>query len=117
MKYRADIDGLRSVAVIPVILFHLGFSWIDGGYYGVDVFFVISGFLITSILCKEIVADSFSMKNFWLRRVTRILPAVIVVILATLIASLFLVFKGGALKNCFVNEFNSNISNPPTLVI
>jgi len=94
MKYRADIDGLRSVAVIPVILFHLGYSWISGGYFGVDVFFVISGFLITSILLKEITTDSFSMKEFWLRRVRRILPAVITVILTVLFVAPFLIFRG-----------------------
>lgn len=75
MKYRTDIDGLRSVAVIPVILFHMGFNWISGGYFGVDVFFVISGFLITSILYNKISENSFSMKDFWLRIVNRILPA------------------------------------------
>jgi peptidoglycan/LPS O-acetylase OafA/YrhL len=94
MKYRADIDGLRSVAVIPVILFHLGFSWIDGGYYGVDVFFVISGFLITTILFNKIIVGSFSMKDFWLRRVNRILPAIITVIIATLLVAYFFAFKG-----------------------
>lgn len=94
MKYRADIDGLRSVAVIPVILFHMGFSWINGGYFGVDVFFVISGFLITSILLTKISAGTFSMKDFWLRRVNRILPAIITVILTTLLTSYMFAFKG-----------------------
>lgn len=94
MKYRADIDGLRTIAVIPVILFHLGFEWIEGGYYGVDVFFVISGFLITSILLKKIKSNSFSMSEFWMRRVKRILPAVLTVILTTLIAAYLLIYKG-----------------------
>src|SRR6478609_1384385 len=94
MIYRADVDGLRSIAIIPVVLFHLGFSWISGGYFGVDVFFVISGFLITSILFKEIETHSFSMIKFWLRRVKRILPAIITVILTTLLVAPFLIFKG-----------------------
>lgn len=94
MKYRSDIDGLRTIAVIPVILFHLGFEWIEGGYYGVDVFFVISGFLITSILFKNIENNSFSMTEFWMRRVKRILPAILTVILTTLTAAYILIYKG-----------------------
>ena len=54
MKYRAEIDGLRALAVLPVILFHAGFDWFSGGFIGVDVFFVISGYLITTILIKDI---------------------------------------------------------------
>lgn len=62
MKYRPEIDGLRAVAVLPVILFHAGFSWFSGGYVGVDVFFVISGYLITSILVDEMENGSFSIR-------------------------------------------------------
>lgn len=94
IKYRAEIDGLRTIAVIPVILFHLGYSWVNGGYFGVDVFFVISGYLITSIIFKEITSGTFSMKEFWIRRVKRILPAVIAVVIATLTVAPFLIFKG-----------------------
>jgi peptidoglycan/LPS O-acetylase OafA/YrhL len=93
LNYRPEIDGLRAVAVIPVVLFHLGFSWINGGYLGVDVFFVISGFLITSILLKENTAQAFSYKKFWLRRIRRILPALLVMIIGVLIASYFVAFK------------------------
>lgn len=92
--YRAEIDGLRAFAVVPVILFHMGFSWIAGGYIGVDVFFVISGFLITSILAKEIGEGSFSFREFWARRIRRILPAMIVVSAATLGFAYLFVFKG-----------------------
>ena len=94
MKYRADIDGLRSIAVIPVILFHLGFNWISGGYLGVDVFFVISGYLITTILLKDITSNSFSMKEFWFKRIKRILPALLSVIIITLLIVPFLIYKG-----------------------
>jgi peptidoglycan/LPS O-acetylase OafA/YrhL len=67
IKYRTEIDGLRTVAVIPVILFHLGYSFVKGGFYGVDVFFVISGYLITKILTNDIENGNFSMYHFWLR--------------------------------------------------
>lgn len=75
MKYRADIDGLRAVAVVTVIFFHAGFDWFSGGFIGVDVFFVISGFLITSILIDDLEANRFSLLKFYERRVRRILPA------------------------------------------
>lgn len=84
IEYRPEIDGLRAVAVIPVLLFHLGFSWLPGGYIGVDVFFVISGFLITSIIKRELDQGSFTFRDFWARRVKRILPAMIFVSAVTL---------------------------------
>ncbi len=77
MKYRAEIDGLRALAVIPVVLFHAGFEHFSGGYVGVDVFFVISGYLITSIILKDIEQDRFSIVFFYERRARRILPALI----------------------------------------
>lgn len=80
MKYRREIDGLRSVAVLPVILFHAGFSFFSGGFVGVDVFFVISGYLITSIIIEDIRADRFSIVSFYERRARRILPALFVVV-------------------------------------
>ena len=75
MKYRAEIDGLRAVAVIPVILFHAGFELFSGGFVGVDVFFVISGYLITTILIEDLENQRFSLVNFYERRARRILPA------------------------------------------
>lgn len=92
IQYRHEIDGLRAVAILPVLLFHLGLTWLPGGYLGVDVFFVISGFLITTILLRESDAGSFSFKKFWIRRVRRILPALLVVTGATLVAAWILVF-------------------------
>ena len=75
-NYRADIDGLRALAVLGVMLFHLGVSAFPGGYVGVDVFFVISGFLITRLIRDEIQrSGSFSFSNFYMRRARRILPA------------------------------------------
>ena len=80
MQYRPEIDGLRALAVIPVILFHAGFSWFSGGFVGVDVFFVISGYLITTILMNDIEAGRFSLAHFYERRARRILPALFCVI-------------------------------------
>lgn len=81
MYYRSEIDGLRAVAVLPVIFFHAGFSWFSGGYVGVDIFFVISGYLITSILIKELEQGKLSLINFYERRARRILPALFFVII------------------------------------
>lgn len=81
MKYRAEIDGLRALAVLPVILFHAGFEWFGGGFVGVDVFFVISGYLITLILIDEISENNFSIVNFYERRARRILPTLFFVML------------------------------------
>jgi peptidoglycan/LPS O-acetylase OafA/YrhL len=81
LHYRAEIDGLRALAVIPVILFHAGFSLFGGGFVGVDVFFVISGYLITTILLKELNNDSYSLAIFYQRRARRILPALFFVAL------------------------------------
>jgi peptidoglycan/LPS O-acetylase OafA/YrhL len=64
MKYRAEIDGLRAIAVLPVILFHAGFHLFSGGFVGVDVFFVISGYLITTIILSEMEQQNFSIVNF-----------------------------------------------------
>lgn len=76
MQYRSDIDGLRALAVLSVLFFHLGFSGFGGGYVGVDVFFVISGFLITRLIRAEVQhAGSFSFSNFYMRRARRLAPA------------------------------------------
>ena len=75
MKYRHEIDGLRALAVVPVIFFHAGFELFSGGFVGVDVFFVISGYLITTILIEDIEKKRFSIVNFYERRARRILPA------------------------------------------
>ena len=89
MAYRPDIDGLRALAVIAVVMFHLG-NIVPGGFVGVDIFFVISGFLITSIIRFEIANDRFSLTKFWERRIRRIFPALTVVIATTLAVGYFL---------------------------
>ena len=84
MKYRREIDGLRALAVLPVIFFHAGFPVFGGGFVGVDVFFVISGYLITTIIVNEIEQGSFSLLEFYERRIRRILPALFFAMLCTL---------------------------------
>ena len=81
MNYRPEIDGLRALAVIPVILFHAGFELFSGGFVGVDVFFVISGYLITTILIEDMENNRFNILNFYERRARRILPALFFVML------------------------------------
>jgi len=87
MKHRPDIDGLRAIAIIPVVLFHAGVLHVAGGFVGVDVFFVISGFLITGILLEDIRKERFSIATFYERRARRILPALFAVLLFTSIAA------------------------------
>lgn len=84
MQYRREIDGLRAIAVLPVLLFHAGFQLFSGGYIGVDIFFVISGYLITSIIINELEFGTFSIVKFYERRARRILPALFLVILVSL---------------------------------
>jgi peptidoglycan/LPS O-acetylase OafA/YrhL len=81
MNYRTEIDGLRAVAILPLLLFHFGWETLSGGFLGVDIFFVISGYLITSIIATELIAKKFSLVTFYERRARRILPALSVVLL------------------------------------
>ena len=93
IDYRPEIDGLRAIAVVAVVLFHLGSPWLGGGYLGVDVFFVLSGFLITSIIQRKEEAGTFSLVHFWTRRIRRILPALLVMLLVTSLVSAAVCFK------------------------
>lgn len=88
-KYRPDIDGLRAVAVLSVVAFHVAPSFGRGGFIGVDIFFVISGFLISSIILGNLKRDSFSYAQFYSRRIRRIFPSLVVVLAACLIFSWF----------------------------
>lgn len=90
--YRADIDGLRALAIVPVLLFHAGVPGFGGGYVGVDIFFVISGYLITGVIAREIDAGSFSIVHFYERRARRIMPALIAMIAAVLMVASWLYF-------------------------
>lgn len=89
--YRKEIDGLRAIAIVAVMLFHAGIRGFGGGFVGVDIFFVISGYLITSIIFREIQADTFSLVKFWERRVRRIVPVMFVITLCVAVASYFIV--------------------------
>lgn len=108
-----DIDGLRAVAVLPVILFHAGFELFAGGFLGVDIFFVISGYLITSILLLELEENKFSIINFYERRARRILPALFVVLFVTYFVGFVLMppfeFKEYSQSLVSVVAFLSNI--------
>ena len=89
MKYRPEIDGLRALAVIPVILFHAGFELFSGGFIGVDVFFVISGYLITTTIIEDIENNRFRIGDFYERRARRILPALTTMVIASIIMGWF----------------------------
>jgi peptidoglycan/LPS O-acetylase OafA/YrhL len=90
MRYRADIDGLRAVAVLIVLLFHAGFTPFSGGYIGVDVFFVISGFLITRLIKDQVTAGKFKFSEFYLRRVRRLFPALFFTLLLSFVTAFVL---------------------------
>lgn len=113
MQYRREIDGLRAIAVVPVVLFHAGYESFGGGYVGVDVFFVISGFLITSIIIGALDKNSFSLLHFYERRARRILPALFFVALCCLpVAWLLLLpddLKNFAQSLVAVATFSSNV--------
>ncbi len=97
LHYRPEIDGLRALAILSVAFFHAEMGF-DGGYAGVDIFFVISGFLITSILYKDAGSGQASLAHFWERRVRRIFPALTVVLLFCLIAGYFLYFPANLIE-------------------
>src|SRR4051812_40722819 len=82
-KYRPDIDGLRAVAVLAVVAFHAFPNWMKGGFIGVDVFFVISGFLISTIIFENLDKGTFSFSEFYARRIKRIFPALLLVLIAS----------------------------------
>lgn len=90
LAYRPDIDGLRALAVLPVVFFHFDFPGFSGGFIGVDIFFVISGYLITSLIVAALDAKSFSVARFYRRRIQRIIPAFIVLLVVVALASIAL---------------------------
>src|SRR5205085_11864173 len=90
-RYRSDIEGLRGLMIVLVVLFHAGVSWASGGFVGVDVFFVISGFFITGVLLREHDEDGrIDLNRFYGQRALRLAPAFLIVLLATLAAVMWL---------------------------
>ncbi|MGL5665153.1 MAG: acyltransferase family protein [Shewanella sp.] len=113
IKYRPDIDGLRAVAVLMVILFHMNADWIPGGFIGVDVFFVISGYIITSAIYPRILNEKFSFNHFYVRRIKRILPLFYLVVMTSLFFAYFFFtpndFVGFADSLRYASSFISNV--------
>jgi peptidoglycan/LPS O-acetylase OafA/YrhL len=117
LEYRPGIDGLRGVAVLSVFIFHLKRSWLGGGFVGVDVFFVVSGFLITSIIYRECLLEKFSVIRFYQRRIARILPAFFGAALATVAAAAILYNPhDGALAGTSLKAAALSLANIMTLL-
>jgi peptidoglycan/LPS O-acetylase OafA/YrhL len=113
LQYRSEIDGLRALAIIPVVFFHGGFSLVSGGFVGVDVFFVISGYLITLLIYNDLVMDSFSAKKFYERRIKRLFPALFFIAACCSVIAWFL-YLPFDLEDYYANlasvfNFSSNI--------
>ena len=125
-NYRKEIDGIRALAIIPVVLFHAGISFFEGGYVGVDIFFVISGYLITRLIKREFSEKKFSLKIFYERRIRRILPALFfMVLIVTILAQLIMVpsdllefYRSSTANTLFLSNFffwtNINYFSNPT---
>ncbi len=116
IAYRPEVDGLRAIAVVSVILFHAGATWPGGGFVGVDIFFVISGYLITSIIANDIAANEFTFLNFYERRIRRIFPALFLVLVMAMIAAYFIYtprqFKDFGQSLIATSSFTANIYFP-----
>lgn len=113
LKYRADIDGLRAIAVLMVVLFHMNAYWIPGGFIGVDIFFVISGYIITSAIYPQIVNKEFSFNQFYVKRIKRILPLFYLVAMTSLVFAYWLYtpndFMGFADSLRYASTFIANV--------
>lgn len=107
--YRADIDGLRALAVLSVVVFHFNNSWLPGGFIGVDIFFVISGYLITGNIYRGIQSNNFSFFDFYSKRIRRIIPAASFVILVTLVAGHFILIPDD-LRDLSISALASQLS-------
>ena len=112
-RYRPDIDGLRAFAVLAVVAFHAFPSWVSGGFIGVDVFFVISGYLISTIIFENLDKDTFIFSEFYARRIKRIFPALILVLITCFVFGWFALLadeykqlgKHIAAGACFISNF------------
>lgn len=108
MKYRREVDGLRAIAVLAVILFHAGFTTFEGGFIGVDIFFVISGYLISDLLIRDIEKGEFSLREFYARRIRRIFPALFTITLIAVPISWCLMLPPE------LNDFGKSLISIPT---
>lgn len=113
IEYRADVDGFRAFAVLMVIIFHMNANWIPGGFIGVDIFFVISGFIITSAIYPQILQKEFSFNLFYIKRIKRILPLFYLVATVSLIFAYILYtpndFVGFADSMRYASSFIANV--------
>ncbi len=113
IQYRPDVDGLRAIAVLAVILYHANLALFSGGYVGVDIFFIISGYLITSITVNELNKGKFTFTNFYIRRVKRLFPALFTLIITTFILGYFYLlpdnYKTLGFSSIFTVFYISNI--------
>jgi peptidoglycan/LPS O-acetylase OafA/YrhL len=98
LRYRADIDGLRALAILPVVLFHFHVPYFTGGFVGVDIFFVISGYLITSLVAGEMAQGTFSLVRFYVRRIRRIFPALLAMLAVVTAAACFFLFPADLVR-------------------
>ena len=108
MNYRPEVDGIRTIAVLAVLFFHAEFQGFSGGFVGVDVFFVISGYLITSVVLREVSVNKFTFANFYEKRIRRIFPALFFISFCCIPFALFLMTPLD-LKNFFQSVFSSTI--------
>ena len=99
-EYRKEIDGFRALAILPVVFYHAGIELFSGGFVGVDVFFVISGYLITNIILSDIENKKSSLKNFYERRARRILPMLFTVILVSIPFAWQILFHSNLIEYC-----------------
>jgi peptidoglycan/LPS O-acetylase OafA/YrhL len=112
IRYRAHIDGLRGIAIIAVVLYHAGFlTFASGGFVGVDIFFVISGFLITAFIDRDLRAGTFSLLSFWERRIRRIVPALTVMMIAVAIGGWFFILP---IYTTSATRSRHRVCSPPT---
>ena len=117
VAYRADVDGLRAVAIVSVVAFHANQAYLPGGFTGVDIFFVISGYLITRIIATELDLGQFSFTNFWIWRARRLLPALLFMLFTVTFVALYMLLPddlnqyGQLLSHTVVFAANIFLSN------
>ena len=115
ISFRNDINGLRAIAVLSVVLYHAEIPFFSGGWLGVDIFFVISGYLISNIIISELNQGEFSLKRFYLRRIRRILPALFSTIFLSLPLAYWLLTPKALIQ--FTNSVTSSVFSIQTYIL